>query len=114
MQEGGIADYGHPVLDVLPALCLFHSMQAGNAGSHADGRIHGAKRWNCPEGIASDVSRRVHVQLLEHVIDASVRTARAEDRRPLPGIMRRLSRSSSLFSQNGPADHVRAVFALDR
>ena len=42
VHEGGITDYSHPALNILSSLCLLHTVESADAGSHTDRGVNDA------------------------------------------------------------------------
>ena len=110
VKEGGVTDNGNPILYVILALCLFHTVESGNAGTHANGGVNYSERSNSAEGVATDVARRVNAKLFKHGEYASVGATGAENGRTRGSIL--LFEYNVIFAKNCRFKHVNAIFTL--
>ncbi len=110
VEEGGVADQGNPVFDVILALCFLHAVQRGDGSAHAHCRVDDVQRRDCAECITPDIAGAVDAEFLQDGECAPVRTAGAEDR----GTCRNLCGHGGLdlHAEDALADHVGAVLAL--
>ena len=112
MHKCRVTDRRHPILHILLAASLLHSVESADARTHADGRIDNGKRCNRTERIASDVAGSVKAELLQRVKCRAVRAARAKDRRSLRSICGSLKLQR--LSEKLLTKHIGAVLPLYR
>ena len=110
MQEGAVADHADPVFDVILALCLFHAVQGGDAGSHTNGGFDHRNGRNRAEGVATDVADHVELELFHYGKDAPVGTTGTKHGGTTGQTRHR--RLVVLFTQNDLAEQVCAVLPL--
>ena len=64
------------VLDKLFASCFFHTVKRGDTSAHTNGGIYNAKRSNCTESVASDITNNCNFILGKCIEHTAVGTSR--------------------------------------
>ena len=88
MHKGGVADDGDGLLGEFPAPGFFAAVGHADGRAHADDGVRRAQRRHRAEGIAPDVRRNAHAQLVQGVEQPPVGAAGAEHRRPDGDVLR--------------------------
>ena len=110
VKEGGISNNCYPILNVVLALCLFHTVERGDAGTHTNSGVYNAEGSDSTESVATDIACRVDLQLVKHRVNASVGTTGAENGRTGGSFL--LFKYNVILSENDLFEKIYAVFAL--
>ena len=110
VEKRGIADHRQRPLGKLSAPALFRAVRHGNAGAHADRRIHRPQRRRGAQRIAADIAKDRQVHLFQYIENPAVRASRAQCRRARRQILH-IRQRRRLFAQHDLPNHPAAQFA---
>ena len=111
--EGGVADDGHygAMFGACPS--KLEAMGHGNGGAHVDARVHGGKRGQGAQRVASDIARDDGLDARELLEHQTMRATGAQRGRAARNVGRRLRMCGSLLSERR-TDKAGTQFAVAR